>query len=420
MSNYSAVVTTITNLRPHSNADRLVCTSMYGGNVIVGKDTKIGDVGLFFPLESQIGEKFAIANDLIRRKDENGKNAGGMFDQNRRVRAQTFRGERSEGFWIPIDSITKLFPDWDEVLKEGQEIDTLRGEQIATKYFPKRIKSASTKGNKKPKKSRIVPGQFAFHFDTPQLARNVDKLNLGGQVTITWKVHGTSAIAARVLVNRKLNLLERFLRVVGVRINDTEYDYVYASRKVIKSEAGGNHFYKEDLWTRVGQEQFGGLLEPGETVYYEITGYTSDGKFIQQGYDYGSAPGEYKIWVYRITRTGASGHVTELTFDQLVARCDQLGVQPVELAWRGEVSDLVQLGNWHERFVEEIKKHWVHDQDCQLCKNKVPSEGVCVRIDHGLSVEIYKLKNFRFLERETKQLDDGQTDIETEQSELGA
>jgi len=400
-----------------------VCTNIYGGNVIVGKDTKIGDVGLFFPLESQIGEKFAIANDLIRRKDENGKNAGGMFDQNRRVRAQTFRGERSEGFWIPIDSLTKLFPDWDEVLKEGQEIDTLRGEQIATKYFPKTVKSASTNGNKKPKTSRIVPGQFAFHFDTPQLARNVDKIPPGGRFAITWKVHGTSAIAARVLVNRKLNLLERFLRAVGVKIKDTEYDYVYASRKVIKSEAGGNHFYKEDLWTRVGQEQFGGKLATGETVYYEITGYTSDGKFIQQGYDYGSAPGEYKIWVYRITRTTPDGTVTELTFDQLVVRCDQLGVQPVKLAWLGGVYDFVDLteyDTWRERFVEEVKKHWVHDQDCQFCTNKVPSEGVCVRIDHGLSVEIYKLKNFRFLERETKQLDDGQTDIETEQSELGA
>src|SRR5689334_21215218 len=103
MSNYSAVIVRISNLRPHSNADRLICTNIFGQNVIVGKETQIGDVGLFFPLESQIGEEFARANDLIRRKDENGKPAGGMFADNRRVRAQTFRGEKSMGFFIPLD-----------------------------------------------------------------------------------------------------------------------------------------------------------------------------------------------------------------------------------------------------------------------------------------------------------------------------
>jgi hypothetical protein len=95
MSNYSATVVRITNLRPHSNADRLICTNIFGNNIIVGKETQIGDLGLYFPLESQIGLEFAQANDLLRRKDENGKPAGGMFDENRRVRAQTFRGEKS-------------------------------------------------------------------------------------------------------------------------------------------------------------------------------------------------------------------------------------------------------------------------------------------------------------------------------------
>lgn len=80
MSNYSATVVSISNLRPHTNADRLLCTNIFGNNIIVGKDTMIGQVGLFFPVESQLGVEFASNNDLIRRKDKDRKPAGGMFD----------------------------------------------------------------------------------------------------------------------------------------------------------------------------------------------------------------------------------------------------------------------------------------------------------------------------------------------------
>lgn len=81
MSNYAATVVKINNIRPHSNADRLNCTNIFGNNVIIGKDVQIGDKGLFFPVESQLGEQFCLANDLIRRKDANGKAVGGMFDE---------------------------------------------------------------------------------------------------------------------------------------------------------------------------------------------------------------------------------------------------------------------------------------------------------------------------------------------------
>ena len=46
--------------------------------------------------------------------------------------------------------------------------------------------------------------------------------------------------------------------------------------------------------------------------------------------------------------------------------------------------------------------------------NKVPEEGICVRKE-GLVIEIFKLKSFRFLEKESKQLDKGEVDIETQQ-----
>lgn len=62
-----------------------------------------------------------------------------------------------------------------------------------------------------------------------------------------------------------------------------------------------------------------------------------------------------------------------------------------------------------------LKENYVNDSDCPFCRNKVPAEGVCVRKD-GLEIEIFKLKNFRFLAHETKLLDRGEVDLETEES----
>ena len=46
---------------------------------------------------------------------------------------------------------------------------------------------------------------------------------------------------------------------------------------------------------------------------------------------------------------------------------------------------------------------------------RVPAEGIVIRIDHLDRCEAYKLKSFAFLEGETKALDAGETDLETEE-----
>ena len=53
----------------------------------------------------------------------------------------------------------------------------------------------------------------------------------------------------------------------------------------------------------------------------------------------------------------------------------------------------------------------------KLCANDVPEEGVVVRVDDELEPFALKCKAFAFLEVETKQLDSGEVDLETVQSE---
>ena len=421
MSNYAATVVRIENLRKHENADRLQCTNIFGNNVIVGLDTKVGDICLYFPMESQLGQEFAEGNDLIRRKDENGKPAGGMFDQNRRVRAQTLRGEKSMGFLAPMSYLTNVNPSVD-LPKIGDEIETWGGYEISKKYVvPQKergVQGPSQKGKKKTQKSKIVDNQFHFHFDTSHLGKNTHRIDSKSLISVTWKLHGTSFVTGNVLTTKKLKWYERLLKKIGVNVVDTHYDYVYASRKVIKGvesnfeetrNAGG--FYGYDLWGEVGKQKFFNKLHRGETVYGEIVGFTPSGSAIQKGYDYGCKQGEYKVFIYRITQTNVDGIVTELPWHQVVHRAKEIGVETVPEIYYGNAN----MGG--DVLMAQLQEGYVYDQDCQFCKNRVPAEGVVVRVEEGDGITNYKLKSFRFAQHESKMMDTGESDMESEESQ---
>ena len=81
---YCAYITTISDIRKHSNADRLQCATVFGNNVIVDMSYNIGDKIIYFPVDGQLGKEFAEENNLIRKKDENGNNVGGYLDPEKR------------------------------------------------------------------------------------------------------------------------------------------------------------------------------------------------------------------------------------------------------------------------------------------------------------------------------------------------
>ena len=49
-----------------------------------------------------------------------------------------------------------------------------------------------------------------------------------------------------------------------------------------------------------------------------------------------------------------------------------------------------------------------------MCDESVPEEGVVIRKEKLIGCESYKVKSFRFLEWETKALDKGEVDVESE------
>ena len=77
---YKAYITTIKNLRKHPNADRLQLGECFGNTICVDLTYQPEQVGIYFPTDGQLSVEFAEANNLLRKKDENGNPCGGYMD----------------------------------------------------------------------------------------------------------------------------------------------------------------------------------------------------------------------------------------------------------------------------------------------------------------------------------------------------
>ena len=191
---YEAYITTLKNVRKHSNADRLQVAECFGNQVIIDLSAKEGDIGIYFPIDGKLSEEYATKNDLVRRKDENGNDAGGYLDPNKRnIKALKLRGEKSDGLFMPLSSL-KDFGDITK-LKVGDRITIFNKHLICEKYIPRTNQRQSNGANKtKTKKKKILYPLFKEHVDTEQLDYNLGEFKKGDLCYITLKMHGTSQI----------------------------------------------------------------------------------------------------------------------------------------------------------------------------------------------------------------------------------
>ncbi|MEI9966188.1 MAG: hypothetical protein WDN67_00710 [Candidatus Moraniibacteriota bacterium] len=335
--NYLAKIVELKALRKHDNADRLQVATVDFQDVITGQDAKIGDLYVFFPLECQINYEFLKETDSfssqLLNKDTTVK---GYFDKNGRVRAVKLRGQKSMGYLAPLSTV-EAFVGESLIDYVGCEFDTVGKILLCKKYVIQAREPRALRMGQKPRISRLVEGQVRLHVDTEQLRRNAFLIKPEDHISISYKTHGTSFWVAHVLVKKKLNIFLKFLRKL-LPIQETEYDYVYGSRRVVKNEfetAQKAHFYNYDLWEEAKNE-LREFLPKGYTIYGEILGYTKDGAPIQVGYDYGCTQGTKRIQVYRITVTNADGNVLDLSSHQIKEFCERFGLEYVHLFFSGK------------------------------------------------------------------------------------
>jgi hypothetical protein len=67
-----------------------------------------------------------------------------------------------------------------------------------------------------------------------------------------------------------MKIIKNIIKKILSNYNFYQYDYIWASRTIVKNgqvEKGNLGFYKEDLWTIVGEQYFKNRLYKGETIY---------------------------------------------------------------------------------------------------------------------------------------------------------
>lgn len=426
--NYTCSVVKLKGLRKHSKADRLQVVTIQGNQVITDMTAKEDDVYLYFPPECQVSEEFATANDLIRRKDENGKAAGGFLDQNRRIRVMKLRDEPSAGMIMPLKSLYSIvgMEETHQILEVGDEFNSILGHEICRKYVivnqqPTVKKDPKQRGRKVQQFSKLIENQFNLHYKTSPFAKNAHLFGKDDDLVVTQKLHGTSVVLSNVLCKRKLTWKEKVAKWFGVPVVEKEYDFLYSSRTVVKNAVENKDkagYYKEDIWGLVFN-QYKYALEKGITIYGEICGFLPSGGSIQKGYTYGNEPGQYSFHVYRITSTNEDGVVTEFSWKQLEAYCKKYDLPTVPVVDRNPLVDFRYsyplLSATEEETSRMLVSYFTERFLNKMLPEGVPDEGICVR-NESTNFVAYKLKDFAFLGYETKMLDEGVQSVEDTQS----
>ena len=232
MSGYTAIVAAIT-VRPHPGADRLKLANCLGNQLIVGLDQKDGDIGIFFPTDGQLSTAFIEANNLYtasaRAELNLGEGPTGFFDTRRRVRAQRFRAERSDGFWLPISSLDFVGAAA-KALKVGDTFTELGGWEICNKYYtPAQLKFMNRKQNLPRKELKTFPKVG----DIPQFRFVADSIPDDAVIWISEKLHGTSGRAGFVLCDLPIPGWKRLLNKIHPLFPTTGYRFLVGSKNVI-------------------------------------------------------------------------------------------------------------------------------------------------------------------------------------------
>lgn len=378
--------------------------------MIVDLSYKEGDLGVYFPSDGKLGKEFAEANNLLRKKDENGNNVGGFIDpEKRNIKAIKLRGEKSDGLFLKIDCLSD-FTDV-SLLKEGDTVNVLNGIVICEKYIPKRrggTNNAPSAQKKKEKKFKYP--WFAEHEDTKQLMYYLRNIHPGDICTLTLKMHGSSARTANTIreEKRKQSFWQRLRHKKTEPIRS--WGTVSGSRRVTldfdNKENVDNGWYGNNEFRKKWHEFIAPKLHKGEEVFGEIVGWVDektlimpqgdnkkvgDVEFVKQYGDtteftYGCKPGENDFYVYRMTKTDEDGYVVEYPDWYMRIRAEQMGLKVVP-----KFEDFIYTTE--EDMLDRVNKYI--DGPDPIGKTHI-REGVVLRIQDRPKFEAYKNKNFSF------------------------
>lgn len=472
---YCATVVRLGEIQAIEGANTVAKTLVNGRTIVIGKDHKEGDVMIYCSNESQLNFDFLSVNNLFQHIDRNCnaeevnkylaehtltedeereymRTHRGYFDDKGRVRMKKLAGEISMGVLFDFEALKNWCPILKDVNIEelvGLDFDTVNDTLFIKAYVPElkteepAHSSRDAKRNKHLRKfNRMIPGQFAFHYDTQLFEKVVKRFKPEDLVVISNKLHGTSYIIGNVLTKQPKwsGLYDKFFLYLPkcLQITKDDYDIIYSSRSVIKNSTINNNKkgYSKGLDRCFDKyyELLKDYIPRGITLYGEIVGYEEgSNKFIQtvgQGYDYRCKPGENQFMIYRVKQVDEAGNATEMNIvdvqkfsedlkqilirdgkDDVAAR-----IRHMDIFYYGKLGDLypdIAIDeHWHDNLLERMKndkEHFGMEELEPMCRNSVPREGIVIRIENDVIPEAFKLKCLKFLGKEAKEMDKGHT-----------
>lgn len=449
--NYLSKVIYINNFtnHPDPSVNKMKIAHVDGYKICVGIDEPEGWY-VYFPVLSQINFDLLQYLNLYRDKElnRNPEEKCGFFNKNGRVSAIKLRGFPSEGFLLPysklqewvLNSVNIELPDATEEVEFNEVEHDGKTFWVSKKYvvqLQQRNSNPYSRRNKRDNKikrfDRIREDQFHFHYDTVLIKKCPNVIQPDDIIHISSKWHGTSSISAYILCHQPLNWKQKIAKWLTGETFD-KYDYVYASRTVIKNQYYNKEvnsgYYGCDVWGEA-DKFIRPYLWKGMTIYYEIVGFLPNGGYIQKNYDYGCLPPlkdnegniiykegkNFKVYIYRITTTNVDGQIHEWSAHEVQIWCKNNGLRPVVEFYYGYARDLYpELDveqHWTENFLERLSNETMFymEKDSPDCNNKVPHEGIVIKKENMVS-EAFKLKCFKFLSKEQEAADNNESNIE--------
>lgn len=321
MSTFKCPLTTVLEILPHPNADRLQIAKVYDWHVVVQKDKyKVGDVLLYIPIDSVIPlwlEEKLFPPGLSKVKLTKS-----------RIRQIRIRQFASQGLLVAQEDIAEGVATWAEANKKKkvdlaieQDLSAILG---VTKYEPE-IHDNTPKAaipRNKPKENPL----FHKYNGIENFKWYPELFHEGENVVVQEKLHGTNARYG-LLPNVPNTFWKKLKLLFGML---PKYEFTYGSNNVQLQSKKYTGWYEENLYSRMafecGVEE---KLQPGETVYGEIIG-----PGIQKNYHYGIVEGDYRLVIFDVKKYNGEKFYF-LNPVEVKAFCEERGFTHVPILYQG-------------------------------------------------------------------------------------
>ena len=301
---HEAIIAKLDRVEEIIGAKTIQIGHVLGETVVIGKDTSVGTVGVYFPADLQLSEEYCAYNNLYRDSTKNKDiTKKGFFDGNRKVRAQKFMRVRSDGYFAPLSSLECLAgKDYNDRFATGDKLTHIDGKELCRKYINPAI-ARTAAGIEKVKRAKVEAPYFHEHVDTEQFKYYIDKIPIGALLSFHAKQHGTSARYSCALVKRPIfpltTLIEKLSPVVNKpitkllkpqivkllnsltrfsnRYTKAAYEHVAGTRRVLLQSEHRNKvgYNGPEGWRFEWLDRLKDHLTPGVTVYGEIVGWAN-------------------------------------------------------------------------------------------------------------------------------------------------